>query len=205
MKKKFLLAVLFLTALCVSVAIRTGISYTYASEHKELILASDEVTYFDNVNKSIELYEIALKPYLSKTLIRSEEVLQYRNDFGGTYIDSDGILNIGIVGLQSITKSFGGQAIYQPQRFQYKYLLSVQRELSFDMLKFEITMLSIDEQKNVLNVYLNDESHVGKIIESLIKKDLYNDSALHFIRNNDAQIMEETTVYGGDRLNTSDF
>lgn len=204
MNKKIFSLVLFFVAICVSISIGTSVSFAYAAEQQVTAEVAIERAYFDNVNKSIGLYEEVLKPYTSKKSTRSSNKnFAYRNDFGGVYIDESGLLNIGVVGLQNERREFDGQVIYKQHRFSYQYLFDMQENLSLIMGELGIYALSMDVQENRIDIFTN--KGVSDISSFLQEKTIYDKESYRIVFNPNGGDIENANTYGGDRLNTNGF
>lgn len=94
MKKILRKAVFLMVAICVSISIETSVSYALAAGATEI--EQSQSAYFDNVNRSIEIYDDAMNQFVvGKDERSNDKVAIYNDDFAGAFIDSQGILNIG--------------------------------------------------------------------------------------------------------------
>ena len=199
MKKKLILSVFLVAAIFLNIFVGTGFVFVSASESEK---AETIVTdYYSNVNKSMELYNKAMRQYASNKIQRDGvEINMYHNDFAGVFIDDDGVLNIGLVEPKDVL-DFAGQVIYRQQIFSYNDLQEIKNALVLVMDNFNIFTIGIDEKLNKVSVSLEYETSVDLIVHYLQGKELYRESALDFIFNPNGNIKENANiVHGGDRV-----
>ena len=127
MKKNVRLAVaLFAIAAVSLLSVGLGVGYAMTAEDPEKTDVPAAARYSQNVSASVGLYQEAMRPYRTETVGRGgETIAAYSGDFAGVYVDDDGLLNIGIVGLQRASTGYNGQVIYRSQRFSYNALQEI--------------------------------------------------------------------------------
>lgn len=203
MKKKLLGFIFLAIAICLSVFSGTSISFASASELSKGEKMETETVYFSNVNKSIEIYDDAISPFRSVTrMCNVEEDVTYSDDYAGIFIDENGLLNIGVVGLPQTTSKYSGQALYCPQKYSYNYLMGMQKNISYVMENYGIYATAIDERQNKVNIYINTgDSSINHFLQEnmLYEKDSY--SIIFDVNGGD--IENANTAYGGDKINDS--
>lgn len=149
MKKRLFALAIFAIAICVSVFFGTGITSAFATDNTESI----SVSYFENSNKSVAVYDNVMSSY--KRIVKEsngKEITTYSNNFGGVFIDNDGFLNIGLVGSQESTLNFNGQVKYRQYAFTYNYLKDIQEAVTQIMPDYDIYMVGIDEELNAVSI-----------------------------------------------------
>ena len=103
----------------------------------------------------------------------------YTNNYAGSFIDENGILNVGY--LQSVNfSSYGDQVQYIQREFSYNYLLEVKDTISEIMIEYDVYMVGIDEEENEVDVYVASQSIANNIIAYLQEVNLYDEDAIHF-------------------------
>jgi hypothetical protein len=102
--------VVFVIAIYLSVSISTSVAF--ASEARLTKIEAASVEYFANVNRSVELREQAVSPYIARTAEQDgKKFTVYSDDFAGVFIDEQGFLNIAVVGEPQQKSRYGGQVI----------------------------------------------------------------------------------------------
>lgn len=200
--RKLLSLMLLVTAVCLSLSAGMKSFTVLAAEYAESGYIAAE--YYDNVNKSLNVYDMAMKLYTTKTpdCGGAGDTTVYSDNFGGIYIDNKGLLNIGVVGLQKIKKDFDNQVIYKPQKFSYNYLSKILSEITLVMLDYDIYSVAVDENLNRVDVCLSEENNISRITELLQQKDIYEKEALNFVlKPNERIVYNANTAYGGDQVN----
>jgi len=155
MKKKLLSIVFLVAAICLSVSIGMGFTYASAAEGTNVEVEIFSAQYYENVNKTIDVYEQAMAPYLTRSIKNGmKEVVEYGDDFAGVFIDERGFLNIGVTSSDSQVRSlnsshnYGGQVLYKNYKHSYKYLLELFDEIALIMPDYNILKVATDEELN---------------------------------------------------------
>jgi len=122
MKRKLLSIVFSVVAICLSVSSGIGFTYTSAAEGTNVDVEIFSAQYYENVNKTIDVYEKAMAPYLTRSIKNGMEEVSYSDDFAGVFIDKQGFLNIGVILSDSQVKSLNNSRSYSGQVLYKKYM-----------------------------------------------------------------------------------
>ena len=165
----------------------------------------DSEVYYGRVNRSIELYDQAMAPFIVQTrslnVTNDEYEADYSDEFAGVFIDDEGFLNIGVTGSTNRFSDFNGQVFYKKFDHSYNFLLTVQESITGIMNSVDIHRVSIDEKNNEVDVYLQEED-IDQVIGYLQSKNLFNDSSIEFIVDSNGEYEEYAAdiAYGGEAL-----
>lgn len=133
-------------------------------------LESSDV-YFDNHDKSWAAYFDARTHFTTPWG-------EYTDDFGGVFIDNNGIVNIYMIGDRIPLES--EYLIYKQANYSYNFLKSIYDELGKIMPDYSLWQVAICDSCNVVIVSLEDESEIPLIILHLSIKNLYRKDSLYF-------------------------
>jgi len=136
----------------------------------------DEI-YFENHRKSWIAWE-EVRPNFIKYTSDFNTVIWYADDFGGVYIDGDGIVNICVVGGRQPMKS--DYLIYRKVSYSYKFLDSIYEEIGEIMDDYSIWMTGVCEKCNRVQICLENKEKIQPLIEHLKSKKLFKPNTLHF-------------------------
>jgi len=218
MKNKAFLPVLTIIVMIISLSIFFAVSFGTTSFTAEAFSNNSVPRTFDeNVNISVEIFGNKMSKinntsnsgFSSGDSMFSQNV-NYSNGgvvlcdstFAGAFVDENGILNIGVVGLQDIATGYSGQVIYIPQSYNWNSLLGIQEELMTSSLDFGIVKSRTNEITNRVEVFLYCLSVSSKINYVFGAN---NKNILYFKEVAEDKIALDSTMYGGDRLNTSNW
>lgn len=96
---------------------------------------------------------------------------KFTDDFGGVYVDNNGIYNICIVGNKKpIPPDY---LIYKLVDHSYNFLLSIYDETTKVMQEYSVWRAFICEECNKLLVCFEEETKISTFIEHLKEKDLF--------------------------------
>jgi len=128
-------------------------------------------TYFSNINIGEEEFPKA------KQLLTVDE-------FGGVYIDENGIFNICVVGDREPYLS--DYLIYRHVEHSYGFLYGIMWALGNKMTELTIWSCGTNERNNRVDVFMEDKKKIPNLIEYLRENDLFRESAINVIigRNN---------------------
>jgi len=140
-----------------------------SSECHEPFEMSD--VYWNNYPNSTTVYEEAITQF---TTIDGK----YTDDFGGSYIDSNGIYNICVVGSREPVKS--DYLIYKRVDNSYNFLESIVEEIGKISQEFNIWKSANCNSCNRVLICLEKESKISLIIEHLKTKNLFKKDSLNF-------------------------
>lgn len=134
-------------------------------------------SYWDNIALSITAYEEVITHFQT-----ADE--QYTDDFGGVFVDNNGIYNICVVGnREPITSDY---LIYKRVDNSYNFLYSIFKEATKVMKEYSVWRISICEQCNGVLVCLDDDSKVSPLIKHLKANNLLKKGTLNiFIGENE--------------------
>ena len=134
--------------------------------------------FFNNQKVAVEQYHIMLKEFKSNKANRSNINKEYPDNFGGSYIDKEGNLNINIVGedandIKALLKS--DKVKYHKVKYSKNYLEELVDKLNKCAIEhpdeFGIEQVVLSESNNKIIVYLrnmsdNEINAVKKIVDS---------------------------------------
>lgn len=142
-----------------------------------------------------------MNPYKIEEDIINDEEKVYNDNFAGVFVDDDGLLNIGYVGITPNKSLLQEQVIYTQRSFSYNYLKKIQKLLAENMTIYNIHIIGIDEEKKCLSIYLTDNVMINKIVLFLQRKGLYIEAALNFIIDSDHKLLNTSLEeYGGESI-----
>jgi len=206
MKKKLPLLAIGLAYAVVSLGLLLG-GGAGAAQTVNAETASAE--YYGNVSRSAGLYEQAVSPYITKAAEPDgKEITVYSGDYGGVFIDEQGLLNIGVVAsdaqiraLQEASR-FGGQVLYRRYAFAYNELQRIMDAVEGLMFDCGISAVGIDDELNHVFVELTDESNVPRIVTHLQELGLYREAAVIFGADPNMGIQTQAgdNAYGGEAI-----
>jgi len=127
--------------------------------------------YYENVDKSLKTYWEVLPHF-------KIEDRKFTDDYGGVFIDSDGLLNILIIGNRRPVES--DNLIYKQVENSLNFLLSVYDEANTLFSKYTIWKISISQSKNIVLISLEDEREISLLVEHLKEKQLFKKDAIAF-------------------------
>ena len=158
-----------------------------------------EITDWDlhraNFAKSRPVWEKAITHFIQRILTETNsngvtwEIGRiYTNDFGGTFIDENGIFNINVVGNRRPVRS--DYLVYRQVNNSYNFLKRIKDELWNGMpveKKRESTIWrsAICVRCNRFTINLEDESKIQLVIEHLRTKNLFRRNTLNFVVGED--------------------
>ena len=162
-----------------------------------------------NENRSLSLHNQLMPNFRSEVLDANGcRGFVYDDDFAGAFIDTQGILNIGIVSNSNISKtmqnSFGldGQAVFRDFTYSYNHLNAIMETLIPIKLNHGIFTIAIYQRYNHVAVYLDSEEKVQPTVAYLQRAGLFSETALSFVVDSNAMDEDNIRVpYGGDRIN----
>ena len=134
-------------------------------------------SYEDNITLSTAAYEEVI------THFRTTDG-KFTDDFGGVYVDENGLHNICVVGdRKPVTSDY---IIYKQVDNAYNFLESIVGNLSIESKRFSIWMISICENCNIVLVCLEDERKISPLIEHLKSNNLFRKGTLNiFVGSNE--------------------
>lgn len=127
--------------------------------------------YDSNYSKSKIAYEDAITYFI--------EGNKYTDDFGGVFIDNNGIYNICVVGNREPIKS--DYLLYRQVDNSFNFLESIVVEISEITHEFTIWMAGTSVTRNKVIIYLKDENKLPLLIEYLETKNLYQEGTLEIL------------------------
>ena len=133
--------------------------------------------YGENVAKSADSYSEAISRF---TLANGEMT----DDFGGVFIDGNGVYNICVVGdnLPATTEYL----VYKRVDNSLKTLKNIYNYLNGVMVEYGIWEVSVCEVCNKVKICLTDESKIDLVIAQLKTEDLFASNALAFFAGSNA-------------------
>lgn len=201
MKKKLLTLALCVIAICFSLSIVFSAGVTFASAAESTNTESKLFEYYENINRSVAVYNNAISPYKSIAKdLNGEENVTYSDDFAGVFIDDEGLLNIGLVGSIQSASRFNGQVKYKQCEFTYNYLQDIQDVITNAKADYSIYMTAVSEKNNNLCIYLNDESDIKRITDFLQQRYEFDVRAINFVIEGTGGIVKNTSAYGGESI-----
>jgi len=143
----------------------------FTKSPNSVICALDNKTghYEENFGKSWAAWEVARKHFYSSHN-------KWTDDFGGVYIDGNGIVNILVVG--SRRPVISNYLIYRQVLNSYNFLERVLNEISDIMTEFTIWQAGICEIHNKILVCLEYEREIHSLISHLKTKNLFKQNTL---------------------------
>jgi len=129
------------------------------------------VDYYENFDESMKIYSEVLSHF--KTIDG-----EYTDDFGGVFIDSDGLLNVLVIGSRKPVEL--DYLIYQQAENSFNALLSIFDEASKVVRDYTIWKVALCVSSNIVLIGLEDDSAISLIVDHLNDKQLYNKDAIAF-------------------------
>lgn len=127
--------------------------------------------YFENIAKSTAAYDEAIAFFTTTDG-------KYTDDFGGVFIDGNGIYNICVVGNREPVKS--DFLIYKQVENSLNFLNSVFDELGSVPQQFTIWMVGVCENSNSVVVCIESINKIPLIISHLKTNSLFNTETMKF-------------------------
>ncbi len=127
--------------------------------------------YATNINSSTMAYEEAIVHF---TTLDGK----YTDDFGGVFVDKNGIHNICVVGTHKPVES--DYLIYKQVRNSYNFLESIVGEVGRVSQEFSVCTASLCESCNSVVVGISVESNIPLLVANLEAKDLFSKGTLKF-------------------------
>ena len=127
-------------------------------------------SYWDNNALSMAAYEAVITHY---TTTKGE----YTDDFGGVYIDSNGVCNICVVGSREPMTS--DYLIFKQVENSYNFLKSIFDELGRRRQEFSIWMSGTCDKCNKVLICLEDEAKISSLIDYLKANNLFKKGTLN--------------------------
>jgi hypothetical protein len=127
--------------------------------------------YEENSSKYLATYAEVM-PYFTTTGDK------HTDDFGGLFLDGDGILNVCVVGNRTPVES--DYLKYKRVDQSYNFLESIVEELGKDMQKYSIWTVDTCASCNRVLICLENESQISLVIAHLKTKDFYEKNSLNF-------------------------
>ena len=162
--------------------------------------------YYENCNKSILIFNDVVQAFKNENKLRSGDLNNnYSDNYAGSYLDENGILNVGYVDDVNLP-TYDNQVIYIKRNYSYNLLLEIQNAVTTKMIDYNVNSVSLDEQSNKVNVYLSEPEDANLLISYLRENNLYFSKAINIIIDAESELIpHKKTAYGGDKINDSDF
>ncbi|MCL2796650.1 MAG: hypothetical protein FWD58_01150 [Firmicutes bacterium] len=125
--------------------------------------------YWDNIGKSSAELEGVLKYFTVSGEKRTD-------DFGGVYIDDNGILNVCVVGNRTPVKS--DYIIYKRVKNSYNFLYGVYEGASDIITEYSVWSVAICEKCNRVAICLEKESEIQPLVDALKAKGLHKKGSI---------------------------
>lgn len=129
------------------------------------------------------------EPYIEKYSDINKSVLEsnFPNNYGGSFLDSKGILNINWVGdneekIKNLIKD--NEVIINKVQFSLDYLNETKLSLRGKMFEFNIKYMFVGIEENRVMIFINDLTHEKKI------KEMVDPNAILIIKTN-AKFIDE--------------
>lgn len=126
--------------------------------------------YWENFTQSLAAFENVLTYF---TLADGK----YSDDFGGVFVDENGIHNICVVGNREPVKS--DYLIYKQVDNAYSFLESIGEEIGKNAQEYSIWMVGICQNCNKVLICLENESKIPLLIEYLKSIELFKRGTLN--------------------------
>ena len=141
-RKHFSLIAVLVISLGMTFCSITGIEFPAQISNGQNLTCNSEIElkdeesfdseYFSNTNRSVELYDQVINPYITSTTEHDGVKRDmYRDEFAGIWLNDLGFLIVGIAAddgyirkLQA-ERSYSGQVIYHRHTFSYNYLQDI--------------------------------------------------------------------------------
>jgi len=187
MKRTFVLglAVLFFSGLFIVTCqndIETAEGNFTRSASSEICKINKSTGFYDeNIGKSWAAWEEArvhffIEYYEYTSTLGTYTKQKWTDDFGGVYINENGIVNILVVGNRMPVKS--DYLIYKKVNNSYNFLDSIYVEISESMDKFGIWQAGVCELCNKVLVCLESEKEINTLINHLKTNNLFKRNTL---------------------------
>ncbi|MCL2521266.1 MAG: leucine-rich repeat protein [Erysipelotrichales bacterium] len=208
MKKKISSAILLFIVFGLISIVST--IYGYSSSLDEMEIAKNEnfsAIYLENISRSMDLIDHTLSKFQTNSpLTRGGLQESYNEEFAGIWIDEEGNLNVGIsnnyiMPFTAPVRQLSNDIIINSFNYSYNHLNNIKELLVSKMDYYGIFTLAISEETNQVLVYLNSYSFLEQIIRTLQANNLYSESAIDFIVDQDGVINPKSRpVYAGDHI-----
>lgn len=126
--------------------------------------------YTENFAKSMAAYDEAIALFTTTDG-------KYTNDFGGVFVDGNGIHNICVVGNREPVKS--DYLIYKQVDNTYNFLESIVEEVGNNSQEYSVWTVATCQFCNKVLICLENESKIPLLVEHLKSKDLFKKGALN--------------------------
>ena len=173
MVKKFAalgIALLMCLSLAACNPTEEGEAYTLLENGSCCPTSEQSGSYWDNIVQSAKAYEKAIARF---TRVNGKRT----NDFGGVFIDENGLYNICVVGNRKPVSS--DYLIYRQVENSYNFLFSVYESVSEVMQEYSVWQAGVCEQCNGVLICLEDESKIASLIKYLQKEKLFKKNVLN--------------------------
>jgi hypothetical protein len=135
--------------------------------------------YLNNISEGCHAYEKALSHFTTADG-------KYTDDFGGVFVDKNGIYNINVVGMRRPVRS--KYIKYRKVKNSYNFFLEVSEEVKEIMKEPEYTVWLADvvcETCNKALICLEDGTKIPDIVARLKEKGLFRKDSLNFYVGSD--------------------
>lgn len=177
------------------------IIFTCFSEKTNIQAFENDKIYYENCNNSIRLHKEVIEYFYEKENTRSiNSEKSYNDNYCGSFIDSNGFLNIGYREQEDFPK-FDNQVLYFECEFSYNYLIELKNEIINKVSEFNISSLSLDEENNRIIIYMTNSEFIDDLKLYLQEKNMYREAAIEVrIDENSIGKYKSKIAYGGDGI-----
>ncbi|MCL2862256.1 MAG: leucine-rich repeat domain-containing protein [Firmicutes bacterium] len=202
-KNKRLFSVIAIIILALSIALVVSMLVMQTSVSAQSEVEDTRDTYYQNVLRSVQHFGNLMNNLSHGAMgiqsnSHSNTVSINENNFAGAFIDENGILNVGVVGLNDKTFRDDGQVVYRPQSFSWNCLVEIQERVMNTTTYFGVFRSGTDEERNHVQVYLTCESFVDELKTYL---NIENPEILYFVVEESAgSFFASRRAYGGSQI-----
>ena len=137
-------------------------------------------SYWENIAKSMKVYEEAITHFKNTNEKNTD-------DFGGVFVDENGLYNICVVGNRKpVTSNY---LIYKNVKNSLNFLEDIVNEISNNPQEFSVWRISICEKCNRVLICLDDEIKISSLIELLKANNLFQKNTLNIFVDENRMII----------------
>ena len=147
-----------------------------------------------------------------QSILMENEYEIYADNYAGAFIDDNGILNIALVGTNSLDEysenlkskiqhlNINNEVIYQYYEFSYNYLQQILIDIEEIMVQYNISSAGIDDELNKVFIETSTNNEL-EIMNYLIEDKSYSSNAIFFYYDDNLNIsLNADIAYSGETI-----